>query len=31
MESSVYNCLPYISKTNGLYSTILAYPKWLYI
>ena len=31
IESSVYDCLSYISKTNGLCSTTLAYPKWPYI
>ena len=27
IENSVYDCLSYISKTNGLCSTTLAYPK----
>ena len=31
IESSVYNCLPYIPETNGLCSTTLAHSKWLYV
>jgi len=27
IENSVQDCLPYISKTNGLCSTTLVYPK----
>ena len=27
IESFLHDCLPYISKTNGLCSTTLAYPK----
>ena len=28
IESFVHDCLPYIPRTNGPCSTILAYPKW---
>ena len=31
IESSIHDYLPYIPETNGLCSTTLAYPKWLYI
>jgi len=27
IENSVQDCLPYILKVHGLYSTTLAYPK----
>ena len=31
IENFVQDCPFYIPKTNGLCSTTLAYPKWLYI